>query len=126
MHVWSSRAEERMKTVAGEGKKSEILGDTAEEGSGGGAPKVAAPRRVGPRRAPGLGFRSSGCSGVWVLWVDNKFGQNTKTLNLAKVGLAKVGQNIKTLTLAKIGQSLGARVFFHAGDKLPLPLPPRV
>ena len=31
------------------------------------------------------------------------FGQNTKTLKLAKVGLAKVGQHIETLKLAKVG-----------------------
>ena len=32
-----------------------------------------------------------------------KIGQNTKTLKLAKVGLAKVGQHSKTLKLAKVG-----------------------
>ena len=32
-----------------------------------------------------------------------KIGQNTKTLKLAKVGLAKVGQHSKTLRLAKVG-----------------------
>ena len=32
-----------------------------------------------------------------------KFGQNTKTLKLAKVGLAKVGQHSETLKLAKVG-----------------------
>ena len=32
-----------------------------------------------------------------------KFGQNTETRKLAKVGLAKVGQHSKTLKLAKVG-----------------------
>ena len=74
----------------------------------GGVPK-GGPQRVGP---PLPGFR------VWVCWVwgsgvnvglwglgflgSQKFGQNTITLNLAKVGLATVGQHTKTL---KTGQS---------------------
>ena len=42
----------------------------------------------------GLGFGLFGC---------RKFGPNTETLNLAKVGLAKVGQHSEALKLAKVG-----------------------
>ena len=34
---------------------------------------------------------------------SEKFGQNTRTLKLAKVGLATVGQHIKILKVAKVG-----------------------
>ena len=62
------------------------------------------PRRVGAPSPRVWGFRSECWSfvlGGFGPFGFRKFGQNTKTPKLAKVGLAKVGQHIKTLKLAK-------------------------
>ena len=62
-------------------------------------------QRVGPL-SPGLGFRSECRSLGFVLFGFRKFGQNTETLKLAKVGLAKVGQHQNTKTgQSRFGQS---------------------
>ena len=88
-------------------KKKRNFGPSGGRGSGGGGVWDGA-RRVAPRVwGPGLLGVGLQVFGVWEFGFCGlrKFGQNTETINLAKVGLAKVGQNIQTQTLAKIGQS---------------------
>ena len=98
--------EERMKIVAGEGKKKE-----RNFGRSGGGGPAEEPRRVGPRRVgpqgwvleqwgpeglQGVGLRVFGVYGFGFCGL-RKFGQNKETINLTKVGLAKVGQKTKMM-----------------------------
>ena len=92
---FNERAQERHKKnemVAGKGRKRA---------------KFWAVRRKAVRRSPNPQPQNNNNDNkhntTTTTTTTTKIGQNTKTLKLAKVGLAKVGQHSKTLKLAKVG-----------------------